>query len=129
MYFFDKLKIIANHAPQFGCTLFNLHIVGETKIGLNSKLKLSCDMCNAEFIINTTDPLPTQNVDINTAAVSGITGTGIGLEQFQKLCAAMNLPILSGQMYEKKHVEICAHWEISAQHAMMDAAEGEKKQQ
>ncbi|CAG4959019.1 unnamed protein product [Colias eurytheme] len=73
-----------------------------------------------EFILNTSDPQPTQNLDINTAAVSGITNVGIGLKQFQGLCVAMNLPTMTQQMYRKKHTEICDQWEKTA-HAVMDA--------
>lgn len=127
VYFFEKLKIISNHAPQFGCYLSNLNIIGETGIGLCSKLKLSCDMCKAEFIINTSDPHPTENLDINTAAVSGITNAGIGLEQFQQLCTAMNLAIMTQQMFDKKHVMICDHWEKTAQQTMAHAAERERQ--
>lgn len=125
-YFFEKLKIISNHAPQFGCNLSNLDITGETKTGLNSKLKLTCNMCKSEFFINTTDPKPTENLDINTAAVSGISNAGIGLEQFQGLCAAMNLPTLTQQMYDKKHIDICEHWTKVAHKTMAAAAERER---
>ncbi|CAB3249485.1 unnamed protein product [Arctia plantaginis] len=126
VYFFEKLKIISNHAPQIGCTLSNLNIIGETKLGLNSKLKLSYYMCRGEFIINTSDPQPTQNLDINTAAVSGITSAYIGLEQFQGLCIAMNLPSLTQQLYRKKHTEICDQWEKTAHKLMEAAAERER---
>lgn len=84
-------------------------------------------MCKAEFIINTSDPHPTENLDINTAAVSSITNAGIGLEQFQQLCTAMNLPIMTQQMFHKKHVVICDHWEKTAQQTMAHAAERERQ--
>ncbi|CAB3237973.1 unnamed protein product [Arctia plantaginis] len=83
-------------------------------------------MCRGEFIINTSDPQPTQNLDINTAAVSGITSAGIGLEQFQGLCIAMNLPTLTQQLYPKKHTEICDQWEKTAHKVMEAAAERER---
>lgn len=94
-YFFEKLKIISNHAPQFGCNLSNMDITGETKIGLISKLKLTCNMCNGNYFIYTSDPEPTENLDVNTAAVSSISNAGIGLEQFLGICSGINLPTLS----------------------------------
>lgn len=126
VYYLEKLKIISNHAPYFSCTIFNLNIIGETKIGLYSKLKLYCIMCKAELIINTSDPQPTQNLDINTAAISGITSVGIGLKQFQELCIAMNLPTITQQMYRKKHTEICDQWEKTAHKVMAAAAERDR---
>lgn len=86
-------------------------------------MKLCCDICKGVIIINTSDPQPTQTLHINTRTISGITSVGIGLEQFQELCSAINLPTITQQMYRKKHSEICEHWEKTAHKVMAAAAE------
>ena len=76
-YFFQKLKELANHSPQFGCTFNNLNIIKEKRTGLQSEIHIVCNMCNSKFLLNTNDPSPAnEKMDINIAAVSGIMTIG-----------------------------------------------------
>lgn len=52
-HFLRALKKISGHSKVFSCTFENLILRRELKLGLNSKFEFVCNMCHAEFVVET----------------------------------------------------------------------------
>ncbi|KOB52290.1 hypothetical protein OBRU01_26165, partial [Operophtera brumata] len=109
--FFDKLKAVAGHKSLFNCGLSSIQIVSERKIGLYSRLNLHCMMCKQTFHIVTTDH------NINKDAVAGILAS----------VAAVDLPEISQNYYQKVQNQVADEWESTAWVEMIKAAEIERE--
>ncbi|KAB0791199.1 hypothetical protein PPYR_02999 [Photinus pyralis] len=123
--FIESLKTLSTHSTLFGCSLVNLQVVKELKVGYQTKLTFKCDMCGFSKSIYTCPESP-QSVDVNTSAVTAVMNVGGGYTQLVNITGAMNIPSLSFSLYKKIHSEICTAWEDLAWKSMKEAAEEEK---
>ncbi|CAG5002228.1 unnamed protein product [Parnassius apollo] len=94
-YFLKELKTISNHSTAFGCGINNLELIGDKRLGLISKLKLKCNMCNVEFTTHTSKPSPSDNLNVNTAVVTSAVITGVGYTQLQEIFTSINVPFMT----------------------------------
>ena len=124
-YFFEHLKEIVNHSP-FGCTLENMCIVNEIRLGFNSKLKIRCSLCNCNFDVYLDNP-DRNTMDVNTCAVAGAMAIGIGHSQMEEFMGAMDIPSMSANTYAKSHEQVCDGWEKTAWQEMKEAAAEEAR--
>lgn len=92
--FLEDLKLISEHNDAFGCTLKNLNLIKEKRLGLNSKLFFICNMCNVELTIHTCKN-NNKSINLNYAAVSANTGIGIGYSQINELLGVLDVPCMS----------------------------------
>lgn len=119
--FFDKLKAVADHKSLFNCGLSSIQIVSEHKIGLYSRLNLQCIMCKKKFHTDTTDK------NINKDAVAGILASGCGYAQLKQFTAAVDLPEIGQNYYQKVQNQVADEWESTAWAEMTKAAEIERE--
>ncbi|KOB67837.1 hypothetical protein OBRU01_19203 [Operophtera brumata] len=122
----NLLTQISKHSP-FQCGPENIEFHSEKHLGLSSKIIFQCKMCNTKFPVHTCDPKPKNTLDLNRAAVTGMTVTGIGLTQMSELLAAMNLPQMSQKVYDSTNEYVSREWEKSATIAMETAAKRERE--
>lgn len=123
-FFFDQLKSLSNHAPQFSCTLNNLSVKSEIVRGLCSGFMFVCNMCGYSKVV-WTDPKCDTAMDINAAAVAGSISTGGGFTNLTKVLGAMNIRCMGHSTYEKYEGIISKGWEDSALEEMNLAAQEE----
>lgn len=122
-HFLQQVKLMDSHGP-FGCSFANMDVISESRKGLNSCIKFRCSMCNIEKNIWTNDTA--SKMGINTAAVSGTIGIGIGFSNMQEFFSSMDIPSLSVNTYLKEHEKVSDAWEECAVKEMMQAVEEEK---
>lgn len=123
-YLFEKLKLLNNHAPQFGCSFTNMILKSEITRGLRSGFIFVCNMCGFKETV-WSDPNNESSLDINAAAVAGSMSTGGGFANLTKFLGAMNVRCMGSNTYEKyKHI-VSKGWEDSALAEMKIAAEEE----
>lgn len=126
MHFTQELQKISSHSSMFNCTLNDMTLIGEKRIGLICKFKFKCDMCNQCFIVSSENPENEENIDANMAAVTGITSTGIGYSQFQEITACLNVPVFTETVYRKIQDAVYEKWEETAAESMEGAAMRER---
>ncbi|CAG4979731.1 unnamed protein product [Parnassius apollo] len=68
--------------------------MGEKREGLISFFKHICTITSE----NTHD---TEKINLNIAATTGITASGIGYSQFEELCSAIDVPVFTPNSYTK----------------------------
>lgn len=90
-YFLTELKNISSHSSAFGCGINNIQLIGEQRLGLCSKLKFQCNMCNVKLFIDTSEHSPTANLNLNTAVITS-AATGVGYIRLQEIFASMITP-------------------------------------
>lgn len=98
--FLDNLKTISNHGKIFGCTLDNLVLMKEKRLGLSSKLFFKCNMCNLVKSITTTE-INNTSLNLNTAAVSAVIGIGIGYSQMKEFLGVLDIPCMTQKTYAR----------------------------
>lgn len=123
----ETLKKVSNHDPILKCNITNLNIIGNKTMGLITKFKLQCNLCNRTFIVSSTDDKNDNELNINLAAVTGIMAAGIGYSQLQEITSSIGLPIFGEKMYAKLHDQICDEWENAATQSMEEAAARERQ--
>ncbi|KAK4886106.1 hypothetical protein RN001_002377 [Aquatica leii] len=121
-YFFTSMKTVADHGARFGCSMNNLNIVGERRIGLNSIIRLFCNMCNTKFNLNTFKESEKTEMDLNEAAVSGSHSIGIGFSNLEELLSTMDIPCMSYKKIKTTEDVINDGWEKAANIKMKEAA-------
>lgn len=115
-HLFNSIKNI-KHSP-FGCTFQNLNLINERKNGFFSEFIFKCDFCNKIDII-TNEPKSTDNsLSVNTAIVMATINTGQGFTQLDTMAAFLNMPSMSNMTYQKMHLDISNHTEVTAIEAM-----------
>ncbi|KAF5280701.1 hypothetical protein FQR65_LT15022 [Abscondita terminalis] len=120
-YFFQSIKEIINHGRVFGCSVNNINIIRESRIGFVSTFHLKCDMCNAYMNLHSSE-----GYSINDDAVMGIMSIGNGYKHLKQLSSCLEIPCMSGTKYNEVHNRICEVWEDTAFQSMREAAEEEK---
>ncbi|XP_038218891.1 uncharacterized protein LOC119837392 [Zerene cesonia] len=126
-YFFEQLQEISSHPSLFQCNLSHISIVGEKRIGLISHFRLKCELCGQHFKVTSDyNKKQTNQIDINTAACSGIVATGVGYSQFEEMCSAMDVPIFTEKYFAKIQDQVFEEWEATAVEAMEVAAKRER---
>lgn len=124
-YFLNRLKIIEQHGQKFGCNVNNLNIVGEMQDGFNSRLQLTCDMCNALFHVWTNEPNNENNVNINTLAVEAVMSIGGGFYNLNEIVSNMEIPPIGEKIYKRHHDIVSDVWAKAATEKMLEAAKRE----
>lgn len=114
------------HSP-FGCSISNMTIISEKRMGLNSCLKFKCSMCNLEKTVWTNSVEKSSSLGINTAAVIGILGIGAGFSNMEEFFAALNVPSMSVNTYAAEHEFVSNAWDECAVKEMETAVEREKE--
>lgn len=121
-HFFSKIQEISSHGA-FNCGLQSMKLTGEKRVGLVSKFTLECLMCKEKFYLSNV----TGELDINTAAVSGAVSIGIGYSQLEELLSAIDLPMMTEPLYQKRHNSVSNSWDKALTKSMNEAAEEEKR--
>lgn len=124
-FFLNSLLQLSNHNPTFGCTLQNLKVIQEIRHGFSSTIIFKCNMCNSKFRRSTVDDK--KDMDVNTAAVTGIMSIGCGYSNMEELFSAMEVPCMGTRLYTQYHEEVCKGWEKAGVDLMKDAAAEEAK--
>ncbi|XP_028168468.1 uncharacterized protein LOC114358650 [Ostrinia furnacalis] len=123
-HFYAKLQEIAGHG-NLECGLGCVKIVGEKRTGLHSMFILRCKMCNEKFYVES--DAPGNQLTINHCAVAGAIATGNGHSQLQEFSAALNLPIMTPEIYKACHCKLQTHWEKVSVESMNQAAAKERE--
>lgn len=84
-------------------------------------------MCNFEKVIWTDNAPDSPSLQINTAAVTGITGIGAGFSNLEEFLSAMDIPCMSKNTYAKQHQIVSDAWEKCASNEMKQAIDTEKE--
>lgn len=124
-YVFQCLKVINNHEP-FHCGISEMSITSELRKGFCSVFTLVCSMCGMSYKLATEDPMKeAQQLNINTAAVSGVITTGGGYSQLDELTSVCDIPCLAKDTYKRYHEKVSAAAQDCALSAMQAAAREE----
>ncbi|CAG9135197.1 unnamed protein product [Plutella xylostella] len=126
-YVLSQLKEKAHHNDLFGCKLENCILKGEKRAGFLSTFIFECNMCGVVFKIESENSSKTETVDINVAAATGITATGIGFSQFEELMSAMDVPVFTERYFSKIQDYVYEKWEKTAVESMEAAAMRERE--
>lgn len=102
-YFFNALKIINKHSTS-GCSLNDIIITREKKIGLHASYDLKCTVCEFEDTLWT--ECPTKLKNINTDTVAGMLSINCNFWFMNKILLKMNLPCLSRAVLIKERDKI-----------------------
>lgn len=78
-------------------------------------------MCQKEFEIYNSKE------NLNHKAVEGAMVAGCGYAQLNQMTAALDLPVISQYMYDKKHDRVCEDWEATAWEEMKKAGDEERE--
>lgn len=82
-------------------------------------------MCNKIDIISN-KPLTSQMLmNVNTAIVTATINTGQGFTQLDTMTALLNMPSMSNSTYQKIHLNVLKHTEVTAMEAMIAAGKEE----
>lgn len=122
-FFFKALQAIGDHGPM-DCKLSYLSIIGEVKVGLDSKLIMKCSMCSMKFTVCLIEKKE-DRMEVNHQIVSGIISSGGSYHQLKTLTAAVALPIMSPSLYNEINNTVCDWWEKTAAHSMAEAVKEE----
>lgn len=123
-HFIQQLQLLNQHCP-LGCSISDMKVISECRRGLNSGIKFKCLMCNVEKVIWTNDN-SSKHVSLNTSAVLGTIGIGIGFSNMEEFFSAMNIPSMSTNTYAIEHNKVSTAWEKCALDEMKQANEIEK---
>ncbi|GFY58715.1 uncharacterized protein TNIN_250961 [Trichonephila inaurata madagascariensis] len=124
-YFMSQIQIMNNHSP-FECSFSNMKIMSEVRKGLNSGIRMKCEMCHFQEMVWTEDP-DNEKMPVNTAAVSGVMKIGGGFANLEELLSTLDIPPLSSKTDQKEHNTIATAWEKVAEKEMYRAAMEEKQ--
>ncbi|CAF4946370.1 unnamed protein product [Pieris macdunnoughi] len=127
MYFFDQIKIVANHNPGLGCSISNVEIVKEILNGLESTIHFKCTMCNKKFNVTLCNNNFPKEMTTNHAAVTGAMLIGCGWSNLNEFLSAIDLPNLGQKSYATCHNDVSKWWAVAAEASMKEAAEEEAK--
>ncbi|KAF5275339.1 hypothetical protein FQR65_LT04167 [Abscondita terminalis] len=106
-YMFKSLQSIKHEG--FGCTIVDLELVSERRIGFRSIFKTKCKMCNKNDFVHSEDP-ENQTLDVTTAAVAvfltqffmpGTIATGGSYTCLMEITSSLNIPIISSATFLK----------------------------
>lgn len=125
-YLLHSLQAVADHSnDSFGCRFSHLKCIGETRKGFISTLRMKCQLCNAEFNIDTDDP--EANYNVNHGIVAGIISIGCGLQNLNELATNTDIPAMSKQLYNKTSQVVYDWFHKTAEEEMRKAGEEEAK--
>lgn len=79
-------------------------------------------MCKEKFFLCN----DTGDMDINTAAVAGAVSVGIGYSQLEEFLSALDLPVMTEPVYQKRHNIVSDTFDKALVKSMNEAAEEEK---
>lgn len=113
-----QLQKQSNHCDLFDCKEGYFQVIGEKRIGLMSKIKLKCNICQNLVYIDSENPENEHRVNINIAAATGIVATGIGQSQFEELFSAIDIPVFSNSTYTNLQNIVYDNWEKTAPESM-----------
>lgn len=125
--FLKKIKEFSRHNQKYGCSIDNMQIINEKRIGMLSKFTVKCNFCNEKAVISTDDDSQ-ESLDINMSAVSGAMAIGIGFSQMEEFLAAVDVPVMFAKLYSKNHTEVCNKCMETSVEAMTAAAAEERDQ-
>ncbi|GBM84422.1 hypothetical protein AVEN_102063-1, partial [Araneus ventricosus] len=132
-HFIRSLQELDSHSA-IGCCFKDMHVIKETRYGLNSSLTFKCKLCNTERSVWTCIPPASESCDteqihhkVNTDAVNGIVNIGCGYTNLNTFLTISDVPPISQSMYEKEHKVISEAWEKLACLEMEEAAMREKE--
>lgn len=94
--------------------------------GLKTQFFFQCRMCHFQDSI-WSEPTVENILDINRGAVCGTMLTGTGHKQLQELLAAVDVPCMANETYQKYHHEMSEAFAAAAEEEMRVAGEQETK--
>nr|XP_046467798.1 uncharacterized protein LOC124212096 [Neodiprion pinetum] len=107
------------------------NIVKETRLGLNSCLTVSCEICCVNTSVLTGKMHTSKNnsklSDVNTKIVLGAVHAGIGSTALTKLLACLNVPPITDNLFKRYERELGPAIEEYAKESCQRAAEEERK--
>ena len=125
-YFIEQLQLLYRHDDKFGCSISDMKVIAETRKGLNSAITFKCSMCHVKKVI-WTNKIPKSSVSVNTDAVIGAIGIGIGFANMEEFFSTLNIPCMSANTYAAEHELVSNAWETCAAEEMKKGIEIEKE--
>ena len=98
-YLMSQLQEKMHHSDLFDCRVGYFKLIGEKRIGLISKFKFECNVCQKVVVIESEKCDNVENVNINVAATTGIVAAGVGFAQFEEILYAMVVPVFTQKFY------------------------------
>ncbi|XP_063240131.1 uncharacterized protein LOC134540970 [Bacillus rossius redtenbacheri] len=123
MHFIREYDKIANHKSV--CTGGKYILERELRIGLITKLRFQCEMCNKTRIITTVSEESEKT--LNTAFVWGAIATGIGHSQAEEFFSVIDVPVLGAKHFMKHEKRVEKVWEEKLTKKMAEAINEEKR--
>lgn len=128
-HFLNQLVKISGHNMAFGCSLQNLKLISEHRIGLNSTYFFKCNMCNLVQKISSqllTEQKANPN-SINYQSVLAGISTGIGYRQIEEFLGVIDIPYLAPNTFNKLQKEAQRDIQRGCNKEMYNAAMEAKK--
>jgi hypothetical protein len=123
-WFLNEIKAMNEHNHAFGCTFSNMIYQSEICRGLRSGFNFKCNMCNFRYTL-WSEPEISERMDVNSAAVAAVMGSGGGYSSLQQVMAGMDVRCMSENTYSSYHAMVSEGWEATAMDEMRAAAEEE----
>lgn len=127
-YLFEQLKKISMHSSLFNCNFSNIVILKEHRRGLISKLFLKCNLCNAQFSVDSCSIEDSDSkLNLNYLSVVGGIAIGTGFMQTEEFLAVLNVPFMSTKTFSivqnEVHIDIASASKEEMYVAAMEAKE------
>ena len=97
----DELKRILKHWHN-NCTFEDLFVTKHQRLGGKIQYYVEYKMCHHVDTFQS-EPQNSDLLDLNKGAVAGAILTGNGYSQMQEIFAAMDIPFMSSDTYQKNH--------------------------
>lgn len=123
--FFFQMKNLGNHGP-LGCTVNNMVLMREKRVGLKCCFLFQCNFCRVEQSVWSEEDNKNE-MDVNCSAVIGTMTTGGGHSQLEEILSTMNIPPMSDKTYRKYEERISEGLMGTAVEEMKKAAEEEAR--
>lgn len=126
-YLFNQISEIGYHEP-FHCSIADMEIDGEQRIGINSKIFLKCKMCNITKTILTDRPeVEKEILDVNKSVVLATLSTGNGYSQMSEIMATLNIPCMAQNTFSRcmEEISTAIHdtaWKVMEEAGVEEAA-------
>lgn len=106
-FLFNQLKELNKHSDE--CNFNDMEVTKETKMGLRSIFEFRCRICGIEQTVSTSDR-NNEGMNVNKAAVLGITSAGNGFYNLEEFCAHLNMPCMSDKTFDKNNKDLQKDW-------------------
>ncbi|KAG4076831.1 hypothetical protein HA402_004433 [Bradysia odoriphaga] len=114
---FDQFKNMDQHSDT--CRFADMECVNENKKGLLSIFEFKCSTCGYQQEIASNKTM--EAIDVNEAAVLGVTSIGLGSYHLNEFCSHMQIPCMSQFIYSRRDKNLQTDWWELAQKEALSA--------